>query len=54
MLDERGNDSSKIFGQINILLGKNKNSKILPSGKLSLSLANDFKIFFIDKIDKIV
>ena len=31
-----GNDSSKSFGQINILLGQNKNSNILPNGKLPL------------------
>ena len=54
-LNECGNGSSKIYGQVNILLGKNKNSNILPSGKLPLPLANDFKIFFfIDKIDKIM
>ena len=53
-LNECGKDSSKIYGQLNILLGKNKKSNILPSGKLSLPLANDFKNFFIDKIDEIM
>ena len=53
-LNECGNDSSKIYGQLNILLRKNNNSNKLPSGKLPLPLANDFKKFFIDKIDKIL
>ena len=53
-LYECGNDSSKVFSQINILLGKNKNSNILPSGKLLLPLANDFRNFSIFKIDKIM
>ena len=40
---------------MNILLWKNKNSTIIPSGKLPLPLANDFKFFFfIDNIDKIM
>ena len=42
----------KIYGQLNILLGKNKNSNILPSGMLPLPLASDFKNVFIDKIDE--
>ena len=50
-LNECGNDSSKIYGQLNILLRKNNNSNKLPSGKLPLPLANDFKKFFNDKID---
>ena len=45
---------SKTYGQVNILLGKNMNSNILPSGKLPLPLANNFTNFFIDKIDKIM
>ena len=45
-LNECGNHSSKIYGKLNILLGKNKNSSILPSGKLPLPLANKFKNFF--------
>ena len=53
-LNTSGNESSRIYGHLNILLGKNKNSYILPSGKLSLPLANDFMNFFIDKIDKIM
>ena len=53
-LNECGNDSSKIFGRLNIVLGKKKNSKILPCVKLPLPLANDFQIFFIDKIDEIM
>ena len=48
-LNECGNALSKIYGQLNILLGKNKNSNLLPSGKLPLPLANEFEIFFIDK-----
>ena len=53
-LNECGNNSSKCYGQLNILLGKKNNSNILPSGKLHFLLANDFKIFFIDKIDKVM
>ena len=39
---------------MNILQGENKNANILPSGKLPLPLANDFKNFFIDKIVEIM
>ena len=31
---------------MNIVIGKNKSPNILPSGKLPLPLANDFKNFF--------
>ena len=53
-LHECTNYSSKFYGQLNILLEKNKNSNILPCGKLPLLLASDFKNFFIDKIDKML
>ena len=53
-LIERGNYSSKFFGQMNILLWRKKNSNILRSGKLPLPLASVFKNFFIDKIDEIM
>ena len=53
-LNEWGNDYSKVFGQMNILLKKNKNSNILPYGNLPLQLANVFREFFIDKMDKIM
>ena len=48
-----GNNSSKIFSHLNQLLGKNKNSSVLPCHSSSLQLANDFKQFFIEKIDTI-
>ena len=53
-LNKCGNTSSKIYGQLNILLEKNNNSNILPIGKLPPQLANDFKNFFIGKIDEIM
>ena len=53
-INECGNDSPKVYDHLNILLGKNNNSKILLSGKLPLPLANNFKNFFIDKIDEIM
>ena len=43
-LKECGNDSSKTYGQLNIIPGK-KNSNILPSGKLPFPLADNFKNF---------
>ena len=39
----------KNCGQLNILLWKNKNSNILPSGKLPLPLANDLRIVSLIK-----
>ena len=45
-LNECGKDSSKIYGQLNILRGETKNSNIILSGKLPLPLTKDFKIFF--------
>ena len=53
-LNESWNDSSKFFGQLNILLGENKNSNILPSGKSCHWLAIDFDNSVIDKINKIM
>ena len=53
-LNEFGNDSSKIYDELNILTWKNKTSNIILSGNLPLPLANDFEIFFIDKIDEVV
>ena len=53
-LNECGKHKSKYQSQLNILQWENKNCNILPSGKLPLPLANDFKKFFIDKIDKIL
>ena len=53
-LKECGKDSSKIYSQLNLLLGKNKNSDISPGGKLPLPLTNNFKSWFIDKINKIM
>ena len=51
-LNECEKYSSKTYVQLNILLGKNKNSNIIPSGKLPLPLANGFRTFLIDKFDK--
>ena len=51
-LNEGGNDSSKFYGQLNFLIGKNKNSNILPSGKMPLPITNDFENFSIDQIGK--
>ena len=53
IINECGNDSSKIYGKLNILLGENRNSNILPSGKLPLPFANALKKF-MEKIDKIM
>ena len=53
-VNECGNDSSKIYSQLNILLGKNNNSNILPCEKLPLPLANGFKNFSIDKFATIL
>ena len=50
-LNECGNDYSKIFDQLNILIGKN-NCNMLPSGKLPLPQAKNFKDFFFDKLIK--
>ena len=53
-IKECGNNSSKVFSYLNELLGKNKTTCILPSHTSSIDLANDFKQFFIQKIDTIL
>ena len=53
-LSNCGNNSSKVFNYLNQLLGKNKNTSVLPYHSSSIKLANDFKQFFIQKIDIIV
>ena len=48
-----GKYSSNIYGQLNVLLGKNKSSNILPSEKFFFHQQTILRIFNIDKIDKI-
>ena len=48
-LNECGEDSSKIYDKLNILLRQNKNFNISPSGQLPRPLASDFKIFLMIK-----
>ena len=39
-LNECENSSSKIYARLNILIGTNQNTNVLPSGKLPFPLAN--------------
>ena len=53
-LNECGTILQKNFCQMIILLGENKNSNVLPRGKLPLPIANNFKDVFINKIERLM
>ena len=53
-ITECNNDPSKIYNILNCFLGKSKDAGTLPTHDSKLDLSNQFRIFFIEKINKIV
>ena len=53
-IDECGNDSRKLFKELNFLLGRKSKDSSLPFSVSKNKLANDFRNFFINKVNHIV
>ena len=54
MIDKCGTNNSKLFHHLNELLGRNLGTSTLPDHTSKHSLTNEFKEFFVEKIDRIV